>query len=655
MATLSEARTTSGIGEFEFQLRLKQLHELLYRRGGVRPIHVALEELAKLMLLRIAADRMPDLEIGRGHRLGGLLTPDALARPDGSDQLKHAFTIVAAHPEFAARLPDGRMQGVWPSDEPLRIGNAEILAEAFEILQEASTTTGPLDALGAAFDVFLRGKYSHAGGLGTYLTPETVATNLTAMVLGEVELFDEGHARTTPIVGDPCCGTGRFLVAAQQHMVQSANRFESERFRRHGLFGADQSASSVAMARVNLLLYGVKQPFVFRVDDSLVDPNVDTLRGQLRAVLTNPPFGDGKYDDQDGIARTSTILGISSRRAIDPALGFVARCLELLADGGLAGIILPDGLVDGAVIRRFLSQTESIRPHEISVEANVSLPKVTFAPGGTVAKTSAVIFRRHRKRTGRLFIARADHVGYIKQGVITTADPAGDDLPAISAAFRSSVRTGTRGRYSVLSEKPLAVTVDRRRATSLDPSRYDPGALRAREELLESGGQPLRSLLVNVKRSTSAWREGVPFISVLHVNETGSVTWAKADAHSPTTPGKAVRPRDLLVSLLNPSTLRATVIPSDIEAICSAEFGIFECDDDPYVVLKLLHDPRVRAQLQPLGRGTSSSRRRITEDDLLDVIAPVPTDAIRARAGDLRGALSRLRAAEAAISQAYDL
>ena len=113
-----------------------------------------------------------------------------------------------------------------------------------------------------------------------------------------------------------------------------------------------------------------------------------------------------------------------------------------------------------------------------------------------------------------------------------------------------------------------------------------------------------------------------PFVSVLHVDDLGAVDWQAAREHAPTTPGVLADPGELIVSLLNPARLRATVVPPGEPLQISAEFGVFESTVDPYAVLGLLYSPAVRAQLRPLGTGTSSSRRRITADDVLSLVVP---------------------------------
>jgi hypothetical protein len=65
------------------------------------------------------------------------------------------------------------------------------------------------------------------------------------------------------------------------------------------------------------------------------------------------------------------------------------------------------------------------------------------------------------------------------------------------------------------------------------------------------------------------------------------------------------------------------VIPEHLETVqVSAEFGTFSARHSPYAVLALLYSDAVRCQLTPLGRGTSSSRRRIEPADVLSLVVP---------------------------------
>lgn len=640
----------------ELHRQLDELHQMIYRRGGVRPVNAAIEELTKLLLLELAVTVDPGIEVPGWGRLIDVLDPDAIAVIEDVSAVKAAFRHVASLPEYAGRLPDGGAQPIWPEDEPLRLSRADVIAQALRILrgQLQSDRADAFDVIGTAFDIFLRGRYDHSGGLGTHLTPHTVATMLAEVCVADLGVIDESY--DAPIIGDPCCGTGRFLIAAIKALGLEPDDPRRAALLERGIFGADQSSSSVAKTRINLLLLGARHSNVFTVEDSLVDTHLDALCGRVRLILTNPPFGDGKYDSEEGIRRGASLFpALAGKRRIDPALGFVTRCIEMLADGGRLGIVLPDGLVDGPVLRRALLGVDAVRVRDITVEANISLPTATFALAGTVARTSALVIRKQSARRSHVFLARAEHVGYLKQGASSIPDPHGDDLPAITTAAVKALSASVTGAgVRFLSRAPLAAVVPADELATLDPARVDPDAVEARQAL-RGVGAPFRDRLVAVKRRQRAATGSTSFISVLHIDDLGAIAWHEARSYTPTTPGLEAHPGELIVSLLNPRKLRASVIPDDGgPVLCSSEFGVFRALVDPYEVLALLHHPHARAQLAPLGRGTSSSRRRITPEDLLDVLAPaIPEDELANQAATLRGALEALRKASIVAADVY--
>ena len=317
--------------------------------------------------------------------------------------------------------------------------------------------------------------------------------------------------------------------------------------------------------------------------------------------------------------------------------------------------------MDGPVLRRALLGAGDSRPREATIEANISLPTATFSLAGTVARTSAVVIRKDRKSRTSVFIARADHVGYLKQGGVSIPDPAGDDLPSIVAsalqwqnddqARRDSARVGV----AFVSEQPLAAFVESDGLASVDPGRIDPAAIAARVELRDGGGSRFSAMMRPVRRRAKAANLDIPFVSVLHVDDLGVVCWHQAIGYRPSTPGQIAQSGEILVSMLNPSKLRATVVPTRYPAVlCSSEFGIFASEADPWEVLVLLHDERVRRQLAPLGRGTSSSRRRIDAQDLLDLYAPaVVANELAERAAILRSSLDLIAESTLRLARCY--
>lgn len=156
----------------------------------------------------------------------------------------------------------------------------------------------------------------------------------------------------------------------------------------------------------------------------------------------------------EGIERTNGLLGSPSGRArIDPAVAFVARCIDLLDTAGIAGIVLPDGVLDGPVLRRALLGRSTLYG-QVAVEGVISLPTATFAPSGTVAKTSVLFLRRSDTARRSVFLARASHVGHVMKSGAAVSDPEGDDLPEIVRGLKYCV--GPRSRRSHRRSSPTA-------------------------------------------------------------------------------------------------------------------------------------------------------------------------------------------------------
>lgn len=609
------------VGQFaDEELRLAteftRLHNLIYEVGGVRPTNAAIEEVAKLVALRLWATR------SMSSRAADLRETFGRPLSTGADALvalaKQGFVEMLQSRDLATVNAAGQGQSLWPVDEPLRLDQSAVLAEAMLIVERMAS--GPVrvsDPLGTAFDAFLSGKYDHAGGLGTFLTPSAVARMMADLALAFVR--SEGDSGSLCVV-DPFCGTGRFLAAAYESMVSSG--LAEDRLRDAldgGLIGLDQSTAAVAKSGLNLLLLGANAPMVFSVSDSITASDASDLHGQVDVVLTNPPFGGGKYSDTRGIARARAWFPAVKSSSIDPALGGLALSLDLIRPGGIVAIVLPDGIVNGREFGTLLDRDD------IHVLASISLPTATFALSGTVAKTSAVFIRKSPKKGRRTVLARVEHVGFIRQAGKAARDPEGNDLPAVQTLVSDAFEIAPGSGVVTLSSAPLVASLPAEGVDNVDPARLDPAATESRASLLTAGGIHLRSMVSSTRPQRRA-RKDEPFVSVLHVDDFGTTDWTQAERYMPTTPGQIAYAGNILISLLNPSKLRATVIPERYPVVqCSLEFGVFQTDSDPFAILALLYNEQVRVQLRPLGTGTSSSRRRISPADVLDLAVPSVT------------------------------
>lgn len=435
----------------------------------------------------------------------------------GGVKLKDAFREINNLPQYKAKDITGEEHTIFAYDEPLKLENTDILAMAIDSMdlrdrdgqtirlsvpdkelvgngEQARMMRAHLiheDLLGWAFDVFLRGKYASNEGLATYLTPSQVVECMSHMVFHDItdaELWarrgdKDQQERWSPgkdekdlpafLCGDICCGTGRFLVGAlreiKKRILDDKHVGHSDddklawlsQMKRHSFFGADQAEGSIQKARINMLLYGEDHSQLLKVDDSITDTHVDKLVGKFDLILTNPPFGAGKYDDPKGLAKMrkeelELELGWkwkagdrSKKKAIDkadPAALFVDRNLQLLKPGGRLLIVVPDGILcnsGDAYIREYImgskdEETGEFLGGKAILKAVVSLPTETFAISGTGAKTSFIYVQKKKhasEKQGPVFMGVAEHVGYLKKGKTEIPDPAGNDLVTIADIY----------------------------------------------------------------------------------------------------------------------------------------------------------------------------------------------------------------------------
>ena len=137
----------------------------------------------------------------------------------------------------------------------------------------------------------------------------------------------------------------------------------------------------------------------------------------------------------------------------DPAALFIDRNLQLLKPGGRLLIVVPDGILcnyTDAHIREYIMGTKeeesgAFLGGKAVVRAVVSLPTETFSIAGTGAKTSFLYLQKKRHPAdmqGAIFMAVAEHVGYLKKGKTEAVDPEGNDLLGIAEAFSEGAGNG---------------------------------------------------------------------------------------------------------------------------------------------------------------------------------------------------------------------
>ena len=229
------------------------------------------------------------------------------------------------------------------------------------------------DIKGAIYEKILeKNGQDKKSGAGQYFTPR-------ALIAAIVDVVDP---KITETVGDPCCGTGGFLLAAYEHMRPQSRDVEKQRFLKNSaLFGADNTDLVVTLASMNLYLHDIgvdRSPVVYQ--DSLVD----TSDRMFQVVMTNPPFGTRPQGSVDVSANRPEFVKTS-----DNQVNFLQHIMSIVKTGGRVGVVLPDSvLTDGGATAKV--REKLLRDYNL--HTILRLPTGIFYAGGV--KTNVLFFEK---------------------------------------------------------------------------------------------------------------------------------------------------------------------------------------------------------------------------------------------------------------------
>lgn len=186
---------------------------------------------------------------------------------------------------------------------------------------------------------------------------------------------------------DPACGTGDFVAGIIKHHAET--RGDSVAYVKENAYAWDMDAGACRLAGLNLILNGDGLSRVENVD-SLA--RWDKMNGEFRFVVTNPPFGkNDKVREAALLARYALWREYHPKAdGIEVGALFVERCMNLLQEGGICGIVLPDSyltLQSYNFLRRWLMERHRLL-------AVIKLPDITFELTSVKPKTSLVFLQK---------------------------------------------------------------------------------------------------------------------------------------------------------------------------------------------------------------------------------------------------------------------
>jgi len=186
--------------------------------------------------------------------------------------------------------------------------------------------------------------------------------------------------------------------------------------------------------------------------------------------------------------------------------------------------------------------------------------------------------------------------------------------------------------FRVLAIRPETALVDPILiSTRVDPAAYSPVRLGLLDlfEDARSKFQPIEVVAEDVSKQRRRYVRdkygSAYFVSILHLNNKGVVDLKEAETHFPVSSGIVCHAGDVLFSGINPRQNRIAVWTEECRALCSAEFSIYRARKgfSPFYLAFVWRSVYCLNQLEALTRGTSSSRRRLKEEDFAELLVPV--------------------------------
>lgn len=223
--------------------------------------------------------------------------------------------------------------------------NTKLCAIISKIAEGIADFSTDVDALGDAYE-YLIGQFAAGSGkkAGEFYTPQQISNILSAIVTLDSQEPKSGPRKKLDSVFDFACGSGSLLLNVRHRMKDTGGSIGR-------IYGMEKNITTYNLARMNMLLHGVKDTeFEIYHGDTLIN-DWDFLREtnpakkpQFDAVVANPPFSY-RWEPGEAMAEDMRFKnhGVAPKSAADFA--FLLHGLHYLKDDGVMAIILPHGVL----------------------------------------------------------------------------------------------------------------------------------------------------------------------------------------------------------------------------------------------------------------------------------------------------------------------
>jgi len=276
-----------------------------------------------------------------------------------------------------------------------------IIVKIAEGINQFSTGS---DILGDAYE-YLIGQFAAGSGkkAGEFYTPQRISDILSEIVILDSQDPSQGKKKKIERVLDFACGSGSLLLNVRKKMTEAGGTIGK-------IYGQEKNITTYNLARMNMLLHGVKDTeFKIHHGDTLLN-DWDILNEmnpskklEFDAIVANPPFSY-RWEPTEAMAEDFRFksYGLAPKSAADFA--FLLHGFHFLSKEGTMAIILPHGVLfrGGAEerIRRKLLEDGNI-------DTIIGLPANLFFSTGI--PVCILVLKKCKKFDDVLFINASEH------------------------------------------------------------------------------------------------------------------------------------------------------------------------------------------------------------------------------------------------------
>lgn len=280
--------------------------------------------------------------------------------------------------------------------------NAKLCTVVTKIAEGLKDFSTDSDTLGDAYE-YLIGQFAAGSGkkAGEFYTPQQISSILSGIVVLDSQEPGTGPKKRLKSVLDFACGSGSLLLNVRKRLGDNGIG---------KIYGQEKNITTYNLARMNMLLHGVKDSEfeIFHGDTLLNDWDMLREANPLKkptfdAVVANPPFSY-RWEPTDSLGDDVRFknYGLAPKSAADFA--FLLHGFHFLAQEGTMAIILPHGvLFRGGAEERI--RTKLLKDNHI--DTVIGLPANLFYSTGI--PVCILVLKKCKKHDDVLFINAAEY------------------------------------------------------------------------------------------------------------------------------------------------------------------------------------------------------------------------------------------------------